>query len=205
MAKYRIKVPKYWTDPRTQKLTDKQHRVFDYCITGPLACIDHHCTGIYEIYRGTFQNSPFNYELSEIDDVFSYFNKENWQLIQYDKINHMVFIPSFYKYNSSYKKGLEAVMKSFDETYEKAPQFWQSFSNKYYNDLWRASAKSWDNLNKKINEGKIDNDEKDELCDKVQAEMSFLEKLKHLQEYEVPKSIKVTEVRQLKNRLEFQI
>jgi hypothetical protein len=166
-AKYRILVPRFWVDPLTQDLNDRQCRVFSYCVQGPQAAVDQNCTGIYELYRGTFQNSPFRYELSEIDEVFDFFNKRKPRLLQYDSENHVVFIPSMFKHNGSYKKRLGMVMHSFAETFHKAPQFWIQFADKYYLQLFNEAFASWEGQ-------KADG--------KCEEEMKFLERLKNIRE-----------------------
>lgn len=166
MAKFRILVPRFWTDPATQDLTDKQARIFMYCVTGREACETQNCTGIYELSRSTFQNSPFFYSLEEINKIFDYFNKNKPRLLQYDPINHMVYVSSLFKHNGNYKRGLEAVIESFDQTYEKAPQFWQQFAERYYDKIAHACLKGW---------------EKDDKKD-ISAEKKFLEKLKAIRE-----------------------
>lgn len=181
-AKYRILVPRFWTDPLTQDLNDRQRSIFFYCVTGPLASVVHHCTGIYELYRGTFQNTPFGYSLDEIDEVMNFFNEKKSKLLQYDATRHMVFVPSLFKHNGTYKKGLEPVMKSFDETFHKAPEFWLQFVDKYYLQLLKMAETHW-KTPPKPDLKKSDEFNKQKVLDfeeETKKELEFLNTLKNL-------------------------
>lgn len=148
MAKYRKIIPRIWTDPKTRDLTDRQFRVFTYLITGKEACTQTN-SGIYEIHRSTFQDSPFGYSLPEIDEVMNYFNEKKPELFEYDAKEHIVYVKSFYKHNGGFG-GLKALIEDFEDTYSKAPSFWIDFGQRYRNQLNKLADKI--PLNEKLSE-----------------------------------------------------
>lgn len=128
MAKYRILIPRFWVDPKTRDLTRNQKLMFAHIITGIEACTQT-STGIFEIHRSNFQNY-LDFSMDEVDEAMSLFNQKG-DLLRYDLKTHMIFVKSFFKHNRCYKKFAEGLMDDFEETYNKAPDFWQEFVSLY--------------------------------------------------------------------------
>lgn len=131
MAEYRKLDRRFWSDPKTIDLNDKQRLIFIYAVTGIEACTRTKISGIYELPRSVFQNIPFCYSLPEIDEIFDYFNTKKPCLLEYCAENHMVFIKNFFKYNSHYKTNISGIIEDFEETFDKAPAFWAEFGQRY--------------------------------------------------------------------------
>jgi hypothetical protein len=137
-SKYRILISRFWLDPKTHDLNDKQRLFMIYAITGIEACA-HNNSGIYEINRAAFQNYC-GWTLNEIDDVIDHFNNKKRVLLEYDTANHIISVKSFYKHNGK-KNGLAGIMDDFEETFDKAPHFWAEFGEKYRKKLLSAVEK----------------------------------------------------------------
>ena len=135
-AKYRKLIKRFWIDPKTLDLTDRQKLVLIYAITGIEACTHTNASGIYEITRARFQN-VFDYPLNEVSEVLDFFNRKKSCLLEYDAENHIIFVKSFFKHNGTYKKCITSLMQDFDETFDKAPRFWAEFFQKYRKKLWK--------------------------------------------------------------------
>lgn len=130
-AKFRILSKRFWTDPRTRDLTANQKLLFAYAITGPEACTNTHSSGIYEIHRSSFENM-IGFSYHETDEILKFFNEKRPELLEYDAVEHMIYVKSFFKHNASYKPDVvRSVMDDFNETFDRAPMFWADFGIRY--------------------------------------------------------------------------
>ena len=126
MAKYRKLVRDFWVDPRVRTMNIEQKMFFAYAITGNEACINTNISGIYEVYRGSFEQI-LGIDGKDLNNIIDFFNNKLSDLLEYDVQSHMMYVKSFFKYNSHYKSNVSAIMDDFDLTFHKAPKFWAEF------------------------------------------------------------------------------
>jgi hypothetical protein len=134
MAKFRQLQDKFWIDPRVHDLTPTQKLLFAYAITGPSACRAVHTSGIYELTRGAMQMHT-NIDIAEIEEALKFFNQKRPMLLEYDEEKHMVFVKSFFKYNTSFKSAVQNLFEDYKMTGKKSLKFWLEFSEIYHDKL----------------------------------------------------------------------
>jgi len=129
MAEYRKLSFRFWTDPRVHSLDVYQKIILSYCITGIHPCKFTNVSGIYEMPRGSLCDAV-RLDIKQVAEALEFFNQERPDLLEYDSENHMVFVKSFFKHNSKYRKDISGLMDDFENTFHKTPQFWAEFGEK---------------------------------------------------------------------------
>lgn len=164
MARYRKLMPHFFEDEKTAEMTPEQKIIVISAILGDPACKNTSGTGIFEISRATIAflsrldlsficdqmgrtEKEFNLQLKRpvqtpLSDeekllIKGYFNSEKMDLLEYDPQNHIIFIKSFFKYNSGYKSSAEAIKDDFERTGKKSPLFWAKFASMYKTKLFK--------------------------------------------------------------------
>jgi len=155
-----------WTDPKVVSLDFFEERFFIHSWSNLWSI--RRISGIYEIDRGTlisicgFNDQRFaalkKYELETKDKLISFevvnkiidsFNSEHKALLEYHTPEHIMYVKNYFKFQyrtiGNPTVATAMILNDYQESKDKAPQFWAEFGKKNEFDLL-SLARKIDNL-----------------------------------------------------------